>query len=433
MRSNPVRTIKAKAHYGWAIFGLTFANLTVEGGIKNTAPVLFLALREAFGYSAAATAAIFSVGGVAGAMWAPVVGRLLDRVGPRHLFALGGVVILATWWATSFATSLWQLFILFGMLAPLGEVCVTSFTATANLAPWFPKSRGRTLGLADAGNPAGQAMFTPLAVVLVAGLGWEWTLRIYGVIFFCLVAPLNFLFQRRPPLATVPPAPGAQHAAVAAPKPFAASARTAGPRTSWREVARQPALWCLVAARGCFAVGIQMLRIHLLAFMVLAGYSALQAATAIGLVGLISMAGRPLAGALSDRVGREAVYTLGLLIYVSGTGMVVLLGQGDRLWPLVAFVGLAGLTDGISGLVVSAKAADIFPSRSLGTAMGVVEMGRGLGFAVGPVLGGLLFDLYATYLPAFAAALALAVVAVACMWSVRLFPARPAAGGGALT
>jgi MFS family permease len=423
--SSQLRRARAKAHYGWAIFGLTFANLSVEGGIKNTSPVLFIALRDAFGGSATATAAIFSVGGVAGAMWAPLVGRLLDRLGPRYLFPLAGAVILVTWWASSFATSLWHLLILFSILAPLGEVAVSSFTATANLAPWFPRSRGRTLGLADAGNPAGQAVFVPLAQLLVSAVGWQNTMRIYGLVFFGLVAPLNFLFQRRPPL-TTPTSRGAsaaEAASAAAPAPVASPG--ASHPDAWRQMARQPAVWCLVAARGCFGVGIQMLRVHLLAYMVLAGYSALQAATAIGLVGILSMAGRPLAGALSDRLGREAVYTLGLGIYVAGIATVVVLGDGDRLWPLVGFVGLAGLTDGIAGLIVGAKAADLFPARNLGTVMGMVEMGRGFGFAVGPILGGLFFDIYGDYLPAFAAALALGVVAVACMWSVRLAQRRP--------
>jgi MFS family permease len=421
--SSQLRRTKARSHYGWAIFGLTFANLSVEGGIKNTSPVLFIALRDGFGQSATATAAIFSVGGVAGAMWAPLVGRLLDQLGPRYLFPLAGAAILVTWWASSFATSLWHLLIMFSILAPLGEVAVSSFTATANLAPWFPRSRGRTLGLADAGNPAGQAVFVPLAQLLVSAVGWQATMRIYGLVFFGLVAPLNFLFQRRPPLTTV-------HASVAeassdatpgaaTPGPVASGAAICRP-DAWRQMARQPAVWCLVAARGCFGVGIQMLRVHLLAFMVLAGYSGLQAATAIGLVGILSMAGRPLAGALSDRLGREVVYTLGLGIYVAGIAMVVVLGDGDRLWPLVGFVGLAGLTDGIAGLIVGAKAADLFPARNLGTVMGMVEMGRGFGFAVGPILGGLFFDIYGDYLPAFVAALALGVAAVGCMWSIRL-------------
>ena len=76
-------------------------------------------------------------------------------------------------------------------------------------------------------------------------------------------------------------------------------------------------------------------------------------------------------------------------------------------WPLLLFVGLAGLSDGIGGLVVGAKAADLFPANSLGVVMGLVQMGRGLGIMAGPILGGLLFDLHGNYRMAFLLAVAL--------------------------
>ncbi|MBM3942833.1 MAG: MFS transporter [SAR202 cluster bacterium] len=417
-----IQKLRADAHYGWAIFGLTVTNLTVEGATKNTGAVLFVALREGFGQSAAVTAGIFSLAGIVGALWAPLAGRLLDRMGPRFLFPLGGLVLLISWWASSFATSLWQLFFLFSLLGPLGEVVLSSFTATANLAPWFPKNRGRALGLADAGNPLGQALFTPVAQLLITAVGWRNTMRIYGLTFFLLVAPVNYLFQRRPPLSQ--PSQGNAEASETGRRKAQASPGARPPR--WRDVARIPSVWCLVGARGCFAVGIQMLRVHLLAFFILKGYNELQAATAIGLVGVLSMVGRPILGTLSDRWGRELVYTVSASLYVSAIALVFILGQGDRVWPLVVFVGLAGITDGVSGLVVGAKAADLFPSSSLGTVMGLVEMGRGLGFAVGPILGGLLFDLYGNYLAAFSSALVLALVAVCCIWATRFY-SKPSA------
>ena len=54
-------SVKRKLHYGWVIFGLTFANLTVEGGAKNSQSVFLLALRNHFGSSLTLTSAIFSV------------------------------------------------------------------------------------------------------------------------------------------------------------------------------------------------------------------------------------------------------------------------------------------------------------------------------------------------------------------------------------
>jgi MFS family permease len=149
--------------------------------------------------------------------------------------------------------------------------------------------------------------------------------------------------------------------------------------------------------RAANSTASQMTQLHMVVFFILAGYGELQAAVTIGLVGLLSIGGRPIFGSLSDFIGREITYTVGLGMTTGSIIVVLLFGNGGSLWPLVIFVALAGLSDGISGLVVGAKAADLFPSNALGTVMGVVEVGRGVGIA----LGGLLFDLQGDYLVAF--------------------------------
>jgi hypothetical protein len=73
------------------------------------------------------------------------------------------------------------------------------------------------------------------------------------------------------------------------------------------------------------------------------------------------------------------------------------------LWPLVIFVALAGLSDGISGLVV-----------------GVVEVGARSGNSPGASPGGLLFDLQGDYLVAFSLAAGLTFASIDFMWAVRL-------------
>ena len=408
-----------RRHYGWAIFGLVFTNLTVEGAMKNSAPVVFLALRDSFGRSAAATAAIFSAGGLTGALFAPVLGRLLDRLGPRYLFPAGGLLILAGYLSSSLVSDFWQLFIFFGVIATLGETTVSSFTATANLAPWFPRSRGRVLGLADAGNPLGQSIFTPLSQLLIAAIGWRSTFRIFGPLFFLMVAPANFLFQRRPPEQDLP----ADTSSNSSPEPSRttdlAEGGTAVTDTQFRQVLRSAPLWCLVIARSLAAVGNQLTTVHMVAFFVVAGYSHLQAASTIGAVGLLSLAGRPITGALSDYLGRELVYTVGLGMQVTAIVVLLVLGDGHSLWPIALFIVLSGLSDGISGIAVAAKAADLFPSKTLGSVMGLVQGGRGIGIMVGPILGGLLFDLQGDYMVAFSTAVAVVLVAIGFMWAAR--------------
>ena len=114
---------------------------------------------------AAAIAAIFSVDGLVGAFSSPFLGRFLDRAGPRIMFPLAGFLLLIGWIASSLVTDLWQLFQLYSVLEAIGQTAISSFSNTAVLAPWFPETTGRVLGLADSGNPTGQLIFTPLASI----------------------------------------------------------------------------------------------------------------------------------------------------------------------------------------------------------------------------------------------------------------------------
>jgi MFS family permease len=182
---------------------------------------------------------------------------------------------------------------------------------------------------------------------------------------------------------------------------------------------RQPPVWGLVLARLCATLGTHLTSVHLMAFFIAAGYDPVLAAAAIAGVGVVSVVGRPLSGALSDVLGREVMYTVGLGMHISAILLVLTVGDGQRWWPLLLFVGLAGLSDGIGGLVVGAKAGDLFPATSLGVVMGLVQMGRGVGIMAGPLLGGFLFDLQGNYRMAFLLTVALVIVAIGCMWGVR--------------
>ena len=430
-----LKTARSRLHYGWVVFVLSLGNLTVEGGTKNSEAVYFNALKEAFGRSATYTSAVFSLAGLIGALVAPFLGILLDRWGARVLFPLGGVCILFGWIASSYATDLWQMFIFYGIFAGIGHTAISSFSMTATLAPWFPQTRGRMLGLADSGNPIGQAIFAPLAGYLTVAVGWRWAYRIFGVTFAVLIALPNGFLQRRPPQTEPAHSESAQPepAQVPAPAEPPATAASDEPPARLRsqghlraQVQQTPALgnavrdltmWLLVLTRISGSVGVQLIRVHLVTFFVLAGYSTQTAANTLGGVGLVSLFARPMVGLATDRWGRESVYTVGMSVAAAAVLFVVWLGDGTSFWPLLIYVFFAGVTDGISGLIVGAKAADLFPTESLGTVMGFIEMGRGAAIFLGPILGGVMFDVQGNYAQAFILSAALTFASICAMWA----------------
>lgn len=408
---------------------LSFSNLTVEGGSKNVQSVFLVALRDHFRTSVALTAAVFSASGLFGAFVAPLLGVVLDRFGPRVLFPIAGCFILVGWLASSMASELWQLFFFYSVIATVGQVGISSFSATATLAPWFPRTKGVALGMADAGNPAGQAIVVPLAQLIVSTIGWQWAFRIFGVAFFILVAIPNLLLQKRPPEGWGEtgntgdgPARGAAVPTILEKPPeekppYPGDTPAPSPVD---EVLREPAVWLLLGARAVNSVGNHMTMVHILAFLFLAGYGEIQAALAIGIAGLLGIGGRPATGLMSDIIGREIVYSIGMTMSVTAIILVLFLGGGGTWWVLVTFVALNGLSDGISGLLIGAKAADLYPPRMLGRVMGMMEVGRGIGIGLGPILAGLLFDLEGDYFWAFLISAGLTTASVFFMWGVRL-------------
>ena len=439
-----LKATRSRLHYGWVVFVLSLGNLTVEGGTKNSEAVFFNALRQSFHGSATYTASIFSLAGLVGALSAPLLGILLDRWGARILFPLAGLCILLGWMASSFVTDLWQMFIFYGIFAGIGHTAISSFSMTATLAPWFPQARGRMLGLADSGNPIGQAIFAPLAAALTAALGWRGAFRIFGVIFAILIALPNGLLQRRAPPAAAAAVPvstptatpttaepahpagstDAVHPEPQRPTPTSTSnpatrpaARRRPPRLG--RVVRDPTMWLLVLTRITGSTGTQMIRVHLVTFFVLAGYGEQTAANTLGAVGVVSLFARPMVGLSTDRWGRESVYTVGMSIAAGAVLLVLWLGDGASYWPLFLYAALAGTTDGISGLIVGAKAADLFPQESLGAVMGFVEMGRGAAIFLGPILAGLLFDLQGDYVQAFILSAGLTLASICAAWAAH--------------
>ena len=406
-----------KRNYGWVVLGLIFGNLVVEGGIRNSAPVFLPALKSSFGGSTALTAAVFSMSGVVGGFIAPVLGRILDKIGPRYLFPIAGVIILLGFLASSMVSNIWQLFIFYSVLATLGHTTIGAFSATAVLAPWFPRNKGVILGMADSGNPAGQFIFTPFSQIIITNYGWRSGFQVLGVLFFLLTAPLNLLLQRRPPNPNELEENGFREDHISNSEDSGSDLLGLPEREI--KVTREPAVWFLLLSRATGTISHQMTNLHIISFFVFAGYGGMQAATALGIAGLFGIGARPVFGILSDRIGREIIFTVAMGMTFMSILVVLLFTEGANLWALILFVALTGLSDGLNGLLLGAKAADIYPPNVLGSVSGMVDVGRGIGWATGGILTGLMFDQYGDYNLAYSVASVLVLLSIVSSWVVR--------------
>src|SRR5713226_9930814 len=330
-------------HRAWIVVGTVWLTLAIASGLYFSFPIFFVALLEEFGWSRGATAAAFSISSVVQGMLSPVVGILVDRLGPRRCL-LGGACVLS-----SRIDSLASLYLVTGVLGASGLCAVSWIPSGALIARWFTERRGSMLGLAFSGMGAGVLAIGPLAQWLIIGYGWRAAYLVLGLGTLVVLVPLIWLGVREAPM-------------VAAPSRGAVWGPTAGRSNAGGEVGdalRTRAFWALFFAYLCTPLAVFSVVTHQVAFAVDHGFPRLFVASIFGLTGLLSVVGRIGFGIAADRIGRATSATISYGCTAVGT--LCLLGL--EVWPhaaaLYAYALFFGLGFGARGPIITAMASQL--------------------------------------------------------------------------
>ena len=383
--------------------------LAVQNGVLSSFAVLYLPLVAEFGGSHAEVAVVQSAALLLAGVTGPLVGAAFDRLGPRVLFQLSALLAAAALVAASRVASLPMLVLTYGIWGGLALAPLSSQTNMTVAALWYPQARGRAIAVVDLGTAVGAFAFVPLGQALVSALGWRATLLAWAAALVLVVVPLN-AFQRLPDL------PAVRIAAV-----------SPGSGTTLVTAVGLPAFWWLAAMRFFGSCAFPVMNVHMVAYAIGHGVAPATAATALGAVSLVSLAGRLTTGVLCDRIGRAPALTLTYTLAALGVGCLAVLGLTGASWWLVPYVALYGMAQGSSGIVASARAVDLFAGASFGAIWGWITLAVGPGEALGVWLGGRSFDVWGSYLPAFGFVWLALAAGVVSMWRVR---AAPAGGAG---
>src|SRR5213083_3345121 len=398
----------------WVVVGTVWVTLAIASGLYFSFPVFFVALLDEFGWSRGATAAAFSISSVVQGALSPMVGILVDRVGPRRVMLGGACLLGAACVLSSRIGSLWSLYLIVGVLAATG-LCAVSWVPSGTLiARWFTERRSSMLGLAFSGMGAGVLVMGPLAQWLITGHGWRAAYVVLGVGTLVVLVPLIWFGVRDAPVA-------------AAPKRGEAEPRPTPARRDIGDALRTTAFWALFFAYLCTPLAVFSVVTHSVAFAVDHGFPRLFVAGIFGLTGLLSVAGRILFGMAADRIGRAASATISYGCTALGT--LCLLGL--EVWPhaaaLYAYALFFGLGFGARGPIITAMASQLFPGRRFGVIYGMLSVGNGIGGGIAPWFGGFVHDVTGSYRIAFVIAVGFCAIGSACFWL-----ARPRARGSAM-
>src|SRR5438874_7957451 len=332
----------------WVVVGTVWVTLAIASGLYFSFPVFFVALLDEFGWSRGATAAAFSISSVVQGLLSPVVGILVDRLGPRRIMLGGAGLLGVACVLASRIGSLWSLYMVIGVLAATG-LCAVSWVPSGTLiARWFAERRGSMLGLAFSGMGAGVLVMGPLSQWLITAYGWRAAYVVLGVGTLAVLLPLIWFGVRDAPVAP-------------APKRGEAEPRPTPARRDIGDALRTTAFWALFFAYLCTPLAVFSVVTHSVAYAVDHGFPRLFVAGIFGLTGLLSVVGRILFGMAADRIGRAASAT----ISYGCTAMGTLCLLGIEIWPhaaaLYAYALFFGLGFGARGPIITAIASQLFP------------------------------------------------------------------------
>ncbi len=388
---------------------LSFTEMMSWGCLYFAFAALLVPMQDDLGWSRSFLSAGVGLAILVSGLAAPLVGRLADRHGARWLMTAGSLIGMAALLLWSSATTQ-PVYLAAFVLVGLAMSLTFYEPAFVLVASWFRRGLSRALLIITIGGGFASTVFLPITSTLEDAVGWRQTLVVLAVAYGVLTGlPHALLLRGRPERY-------GQHPDGDRPEPILAGSVGATPNhaeqdgLSVREATRNPSFWWLLVAFMLAMLATGAITVHLVAYLLDAGYAPAFAALMAGLIGAMAVVGRILITAVTRLVpkGSATAVVLGL----QTVGIVTLL-----LWPqtpgVVIFVALFGATSGALVIVRAALIVDYFGRRSYGEIAGLIALGATLARSGGPVLAGLLYGLsgsYAIPFRGFAIATALAAL-----------------------
>ncbi|HEY4472482.1 MAG TPA: oxalate/formate MFS antiporter [Stellaceae bacterium] len=318
----------------------------------------------------------------------PLQGYLVDRFGPRLLIALGCLLSGAGWVLSSTATSLFGLYLTYGLFCGIGTGIV--YVGIIGLmVRWFPDRRGLATGVVAAGYGFGAIATTFPIDTMLKSAGYQHTLVVFGIILG-LIGAAAALAMRTPGRGDVLP-----------PAPVITGSRDVAPR----RMLRTPVFWLLFGMMTMMSTGGLMIISQFAAFsrdfgvanLVVFGLAALPLALTVDRItnGLT----RPFFGWLSDRIGRENTMAIAFLMEAAAVAIMIAFRSDPLAFVVLSAVVFFGWGEIFS--LFPSTLTDTFGTQYATTNYGFLYMAQGVGSVLGGPLAALLHDLTGSWLPVF--------------------------------
>lgn len=353
----------------WAVFFIGLATVWHANGI------FLVQWERTFGWGRGLIAGAFSLGGALSALATPLIGRVADRY-PVHRLIVAGAMTMGIGLALlALIRAPWHLYLTY-TLAYLGFTVMGHVPIGATLVRTFGARRALVIGIAHTGMGSGGIVLAPLIPLLIAGVGWRWTLVVAALLTAGLLTPLGLTVFRR-----VPSAPGGKTG-------------LGGQGHTLRDALGTRQFWLLAGAFVSANLALSGVGAHMVPFLADRGVSLQKGALAIALQAFAHVGGKLSFALLSERF--QPRYPLAGAYGLGGLAIALLVFVGTP-WTAYLAAGFVGLAMSATTVFQPILAALYFGTLAVGAILGVLFAVTFSLASAGGAVAGLLYDATGTY------------------------------------
>jgi predicted MFS family arabinose efflux permease len=352
--------------------------------------VMIKPLSALYGWPRAAMSASILLTATGTMLLSPVMGHVVDRIGPRRMGLVGLLGLGAAIAGIGLCgPSIWSWYLAWAVYAIVQPAAGNIVWATA-VTGWFDRDRGVALAVMLTGGSLLYSFLPAASVFLIQHVGWRSVFFALGGFVILIAWPLAWRFFFG--------ADDSRRLGRGGFKPDSSPA-PAYEGLTLRAALRTRQFWQLAAAGVIAATGVATLFVHLQPILTDAGLAPMRAAAAAVVIGPAALLGRFGAGLLVDRVPARFVAAVVLLFPAVSYGLLI--GYDGSLGRAVAAAAALGVSEGAETSLVAYLAGRYFGRRAFGSIYGLLLGAYSMGYGIAPVVAGRVFDVLRSYQPIF--------------------------------
>jgi len=396
---------KKKIFYGWWIVLAT--NIICMLGFGTwlySFGVFFKPMMDEFGWTRAMTAGAASLRSTQGGIAGPIVGWAVDKWGSRKVIIFGGIISGSGFALMALVNSLLMFYLIYGLLLSIGMSFMLYLPAFTVIAKWFRRGLSRAMAVLAVGAGLGGLIFAPLSAFLIKFAGWRIAFLLIGILVWIVVIPLALLIKEKPEdIGLRPDGVSSDKEPAQKNDPEKPSNPIKTIEASFHDFTLKQALasstfWLLAGAFFCQSLAHSVVFVHGVPHLTDLGISVEKAAFSIGLLTLVSVAGRLIFGYLGDFFDKRFLFSISYALM--GTGIFVLLYA--KTMPMVyLFILIFGVGFGGNVPLMPAMQAEYFGRTAMGKIQGSMTPLIMFAGTVGPIMAGYFFDKQGSYFISF--------------------------------